>query len=75
MRFIDRWRAWGAALKYALLFARSARVRCELILELQVHDSEMELDELRCALPGWHVAWSESDRVRCTPPAFGSGQR
>jgi hypothetical protein len=33
------------------------------------HADRFELDEIRTALPGWHVGWSGDDQVRLTPPA------
>jgi hypothetical protein len=72
--FLERWKAWAGALRYARLIAKSARIRCELVLELKldVDDADRgDLAMLRSGLPGWRIDWCGDDRVRCVPPAIG----
>jgi len=70
-RFVARWRGWARGLRYGLQVAKSAQVRVEWCLELRLApDDDAALLELRTALPGWTVAWSDDDRVRLVPPAY-----
>jgi hypothetical protein len=66
--FFTRWRAWKRALKFIALYSTNMVVRRETVIVIQTH-ADLELDEIRTALPGWHMGWSGDDQVRLTPPA------
>jgi hypothetical protein len=72
-QFMERWRAYRRVLGFALTFARSARVTCELVLELQLDgvDDDGAFEMLRAGCPGWRVDFCGDDRVRLVPPAVG----
>jgi hypothetical protein len=75
-RFVHRWRAWRRALQFIATYASSMAVRHEIVVVLRIEDADrFELDEIRTALPGWHVAWSGDDELRCVPPAITPQRR
>jgi hypothetical protein len=40
------------------------------LIVIRIEDAEnLELHDLKLALPGWHVGWSSDNEVRCVPPA------
>jgi hypothetical protein len=74
--FFRRWRAWRRALRFIALYSTNMTVRRELVIVIRVEDADrLELDDLKIALPGWHVAWTNDNEVRCVPPAVAPQRR
>ena len=76
--FLHRWRGYGCGLRYLWLIASSMRVKFEWCLEITPLDDlveDLDLEEVRSALPGWNIGWSSDHHIRAVPPAMRPGRR